>query len=155
MLNQDILIDSEVAEISVSYSHRVPIKDRIKIVNHAEAVKVFRSVWDESTIELYECFKIILLNRNNRLLGVVNLSKGGMAGTVCDIRLIFAIALKTATHSMVLAHNHPSGNLNPSELDIRLTKKILQAGELFGIAILDHIIITKEDYYSFLDQNIL
>lgn len=155
MFNQGILVNSEVAEISVSYSQHVPPKDRIKIINHAEAVKVFRYVWDDRTIELYESFKVILLNRNNRLLGVRSLFEGGMAATVVDIRLIFSIALKTASHSIVIAHNHPSGNLNPSEHDIKLTKKVIEAGRILDIVLLDHIIITKDDYYSFLDHNIL
>lgn len=155
MLTDDILIESNIAEISVTYSHIVPIKDRIKIVNHSHAFKVFRFVWDEETIELYETFMVILLNRNNRLLGVVTLSKGGMSGTVADIKLLFGIVLKAAAHCIVLCHNHPSGNVNPSELDIRLTKKIKNAREILEIALLDHLIITKDDYYSFLEYNLI
>lgn len=153
MQNQDIPINCEVAEIFVSYSHHVPSKERIKVTSHKDAEKVFRYAWDDRTIELYESFKVILLNRNNRLLGVRSISEGGMAGTVVDVRLIFSIALKTAAHSIVIAHNHPSGNLNPSESDITLTKKIRDAGKILDISILDHLIITKDDFYSFADNN--
>ena len=155
MLFENIHTDAGVAEITIGYSQHIPSQDRIKIINHIQAVNVLRYVWDERTIELYESFKVILLNRNNRLLGVISLSEGGMAGTVVDIRLIFAVALKTAAHSIIIAHNHPSGNLNPSDSDIMFTNKISEAGKILDIMLLDHIILTKDTYYSFLDYNMI
>lgn len=152
MTQNNILTDSKIAEITLSYSQVIPNKDRIKIINHEQAIEVLRYVWDERTIELYESFKVILLNRNNRLLGVVSLSEGGIAGTVVDLRLLFAVALKTASSSIIIAHNHPSGNLNPSDNDRVLTKRIMNAGDILDVKLLDHLIITKEAYFSFIQE---
>ena len=83
------------------------------------------------------------------------ISIAGIDGTVADIKIIFAIAIKTLSSSIILAHNHPSGDLNPSNPDISLTKKPKQAGEILGVKVLDHIIVTPEGYYSFSDEGII
>ena len=101
------------------------------------------------TIELQEEFKVVLLNRANEVLGVYSLSKGGITGTIVDQRLIFAVALKCNATGIILCHNHPSGNLKPSEADVTMTSKIKKCGELFDISLLDHLIITKNGYFSF------
>jgi DNA repair protein RadC len=98
---------------------------------------------------------IMLLNRANRVIGVYKVSNGGLTGTVADIRLIFVAALKAAAGSIILAHNHPSGNLNPSGEDSRLTQKIKDAGKLLDIQVLDHLILSKEGYFSFADQGMI
>ncbi len=89
------------------------------------------------------------------MIGSYQLSKGGITGTIADARLILSVALKTLATGLILAHNHPSGNLKPSEVDIGLTKKIKQSAKLMGIELLDHIIISNEGYFSFIDDGIL
>ncbi len=103
--------------------------------------------------EQYEHFMIILLNNANRLIKVVNISEGGIAATVTDVRKIFKIALDNNASAMVLGHNHPSGNPTPSNSDIMLTEKIVDAGKVLNIGVLDHIIVGKEKYFSFKDEN--
>ena len=95
----------------------------------------------------------MLLNRSNRVLGLATLFKGGGSGTVIDQKIIFQYSLKTNAHQIILAHNHPSGNLKPSEADLSISKKIKEAGKLFDIALLDHLILTPEEaYYSMADE---
>jgi len=89
------------------------------------------------------------------VLGIVEVSTGGIAGTVADPKLIFAAALKGAATEIILSHNHPSGNLAPSQADIDVTRKIKEGGKLLKIAVLDHIIITSERYFSFADEGLL
>ncbi len=83
------------------------------------------------------------------------LSKGGITGTIADVRLILSVALKTLATGLILAHNHPSGNLKPSEADKKITNKIRQAAKLLDIELMDHIIISNEGYYSFMDEGVL
>ncbi len=99
--------------------------------------------------------KVLLLNRANKVLGVYEVSTGGISGTVADPRLIFVAALKANACSLIISHNHPSGNLKPSRHDEELTAKIKQAGEFLDIKLLDHLIVTPEAYYSFGDEGIL
>lgn len=100
----------------------------------------------------YEQFSAVLMNRANHLIKVVNISEGGTAGTVVDPKKIFKIAIDNNASSIILAHNHPSGNVSPSHQDISLTKKLKQAGELLDISVFDHLIIGIERYYSFADE---
>ncbi|WP_461485836.1 JAB domain-containing protein [Pedobacter sp.] len=117
-----------------------------------QAYKVLLTSWDMSLINYLEQAKMILLNRNNRVLGIVNLSKGGSASTVMDTRVVFAIALKSTATSIILAHNHPSGNLRPSSDDIRITKKLKEAAKLLEIELHDHLIITENGYLSMAEE---
>jgi len=100
----------------------------------------------------YEEFWIILLNRANRVLGQKMISEGGVSGTVVDPKKIFKMALEHHACGIILGHNHPSGNIQPSESDIRITQKLLDAGKLLEIAVLDHIILADNQYYSFSDE---
>lgn len=109
----------------------------------------------ESNIDLKEYFYILLLNRKNKVMGFYKVSEGGVSATVVDIKLIFSACLKSLCSSIILIHNHPSGNLKPSKHDISLTTKIIKAGKLLDIEVLDHLIITSECYYSFADEGIL
>ena len=95
----------------------------------------------------------MLLNRANKILGIFTVSTGGVAGTVADPKVTFATALKGNASSIILAYNHPSGNLKPSEADRQLTNKLSQAGKLLDISVLDHLIITAEEYFSFADED--
>ena len=101
-----------------------------------------------------EEFWVLLLNRANRILAREQISAGGISGTVVDARIIFRKALVGGACSLILFHNHPSGNLKPSQADIRLTQKLKKAGETLDIAVLDHLIIGESAYYSFADEGI-
>jgi DNA repair protein RadC len=103
----------------------------------------------------HEEFWIVYLNNANRILHTVLLSKGGITGTLVDVRLVMKQALELGAVALILAHNHPSGILKPSEADRQLTSKLKHAASALDIKILDHLIITAKDYYSFADQNIL
>ncbi len=110
--------------------------------------------WDENKIEFVEQFKVLLLNRANKVLGVYEVSSGGVTGTVADPRLIFVAALKANACALIISHNHPSGNLKRSRQDEELTAKIKQVGEFLEIKVLDHLIVTPEAYYSFADERL-
>ena len=103
----------------------------------------------------YENFFIILLNRANKVLKTVRISDGGITGTVVDQRKVFKIALDNNATSIILGHNHPSGQLTPSSADIELTKKMKAAGETLDLPVLDHIIVGDGNYYSFADEGIM
>jgi DNA repair protein RadC len=103
----------------------------------------------------YENFCVLLLNRANKVLKAVKISDGGITGTVVDPRKVFKIALDNNATSIILGHNHPSGQLTPSDADIQLTKKMKQAGEMLDLPVLDHIIVGDGNYYSFADEGIM
>lgn len=145
----------QVAEIQLSYRSNVKPSLRPKITCSKDAFEVLKESWDESKMELVEQFKVMLTNRANKVLGILEISTGGITGTVADPRLIFVAALKAGSTGIILAHNHPSGNLRPSQQDIDLTRKIKEGGKLLEIAVLDHIIVTNESYFSFADEGLL
>ena len=103
----------------------------------------------------YESFYIILLNASNQLIKTVCISEGGISGTVLDPKKLFKIALDNYATGLFLAHNHPSGNLNPSTDDTKLTKKIIEGGKLLDITVIDHLIIGNDEYFSFADEGIM
>ncbi len=103
----------------------------------------------------HEEFWVLFLNNSNKVIKSEQLSKGGITGTIVDVRLAFKQALQLGAVSIILAHNHPSGTLKPSQADIQLTKKIKTAGESLDIKVLDHLIITEKAYFSFADENML
>jgi len=98
---------------------------------------------------------ILLLDRSNSVLGYDMLSMGGITGTVADIRLLYSVALNSLATSIIMSHNHPSGNMIPSQSDIDLTKKVKEVGKVMDIQLLDHIIISTDRYYSFADEGML
>ena len=120
-----------------------------------EAFDILTTLFPEETICLQEQFVVLYLNRANKVIGSYQLSKGGITGTIADVRLILSVALKTLATGLILAHNHPSGNLKPSEADKQITSKIRQAAKLLDIELLDHIILSSDGYYSFTDEGIL
>ncbi|WP_192348753.1 JAB domain-containing protein [Algoriphagus sp. Y33] len=143
----------EVAEIKLSYSARIKTSLRPKVASSRQVYDVFFQAWEDDRIEFVEDFKGMLLSRANRVLGIVSISSGGAAGTVVDVKLVFAAAIKANASSVTLAHNHPSGNLMPSEQDKRLkTKRAKEAGKILDIPVLDHLIMTVEGYCSFADD---
>lgn len=142
----------KVAEIELIYKTRVKASQRPKVSSSKEVYQILLKSWDENKIEFVEQFKILLLNRGGRILGIYEVSSGGVSGTVADPKLIFSAALKANASSLILSHNHPSGNTRPSDADRQLTRRIKMAGELLDISVLDHIIVTTEGYCSFADE---
>ncbi len=125
---------------------------REKITCSRDAWEIFRNTMGDQP---YEEFWIILLNKANKVTGKCCISEGGISGTVVDPKKIFKIALDQRASSILLGHNHPSGNIQPSEADQRITKKIKDAGNMLDIAVLDHIILGDDKYYSFADEGSL
>ena len=140
----------EIAEIQVSYSNSN--KDTIKIRSSKDSYDVIINSWNADTLQLQEEFKVILLNRSNTVLGIYPLSRGGVSGTIIDMKLLFSVALKCISSSMIIVHNHPSGSLTPSNADIQCTRRIKEVCKLLDITLLDHIIIAKNGYFSFCDE---
>ena len=137
----------EVAEIKVFYSAN--LVDKVKLTSCTEVFQFILSKWDLDIIEFQEECKIILVNRANFVLGIYELSKGGITGTVVDIRVILSVALKCNASGIILVHNHPSGNMKPSEADKKITQKLHDACELLELTLIDHFIVSKDDFYSF------
>lgn len=145
----------KVAEVQLSYKPHFKAQERPQISSSRQAYDLLMANWDMELINFIEQAKMILLNRNNRVLGIINLSTGGGASTVMDARVIFTTALKANATSLIVAHNHPSGNLRPSSEDIRLTKKLKEAGKLLEIEVHDHLIVTESSYYSMAEEGMM
>lgn len=144
-----------VAEIKLQYSTKMPISKCLKVTSACQAAEIFKEHWDGNLLGLQEQFKIMLLNRSNKVIGIICISTGSITATVVDPKLIFGAALKAAATGLILAHNHPSGNLQPSEADKKLTQKLKSGALLLEMEILDHLIITEESFFSFADDGIL
>ena len=143
----------KVNEIKVSYKERIPTSFWQKINSSNDAARLLFEHWDKDTIGMHETFKVLLLNNSNKAKGIYELSKGGLTGTIVDIRILFAIVLKSLSVGIILCHCHPSGQLKPSEADKNITKKIKQAAQLLDIKVLDHLIIApNSEFYSFADN---
>ncbi|MDB9775038.1 DNA repair protein RadC [Vicingaceae bacterium] len=128
-----------------------PIK-RVKITHSSVVFDYMREVMDDLP---HEEFWVLLLNRGNQILEKVNISKGGVSQTVVDAKIVFKMAIDKLASSIILCHNHPSGNLKPSEADKQLTKKIKEAGIILDLPILDHLIFADNKYLSFADEGLL
>ena len=127
------------------------------ITSSKDSANVLREFYNElpGKTGYVESFHVMGLNRANKILGIVQISIGGRSGTIVDASVVFTAALLMGCSSIILCHNHPSGNLNPSDADLKLTKKLTKGGELLDIAVLDHIILTATDSYSFADNGLV
>lgn len=144
--------DNNITEVRLIYSSKISASERPQVRCSTDVIKLFRESWDKETIELYEQCKLMLLNRANKVLGIAQISQGGISGTVTDVRIILQYALKANASGIILCHNHPSGNMEPSESDIKITSKLKEAAMVHDISLLDHLIITNEGYYSIADM---
>jgi len=144
-----------VTEVELVYKSKVKPSERPQLKTSKDSYQLLLKTWDPNKVEFVEQFKVILMNRANRVLGIYELSTGGVSGTVADIKLVFMAALKSNACSLIISHNHPSGNLKPSRADEDLTHKIKAAGTLLDIQVLDHVIVTTEGYFSFADEGLL
>lgn len=148
-------IPAAIAEIELRYKATINASDRITVTSPRQASEIFRHYWNDDHIELLECFKLLLLNTQCQVLGIIDLCKGSTSKAIADPRIIFAAALKACAKQIILAHNHPSGILKPSPEDIALTKKLSDGAKLLDIKIVDHFILTAEHYYSFSEEGLL
>ena len=145
----------QVTEVSLSYRPKIKASNRPTVASSRDAENILRAAWSED-MELLEEFVVLLLNKANKVIGLFRVSRGGTCGTVADVKIIFAAAIKAVASGVILAHNHPSGNLKPSEADIDLTRKCREGGKLLEIAVLDHLILSPDEgYYSFADEMML
>lgn len=144
-----------VSEIGIYYKSRVPYRDRITINSPDVAYEILKLAWDQNRIELMEEFKILLTDSKNNCLGIVDIASGSINCCIVDTRLLFSAALKARASGIILAHNHPSGNVFPSENDKKLTQKIWQGGDILNIAIHDHLVVSSQNYYSFVENGIM
>jgi len=142
----------EVNEVKLSYKAKQKASERPKALNSKASYDILLNCFDSDTIEFRESFKVLLLNRSNQVLGVFNVSEGGISETVVDIRLILQSVILSNASGIILAHNHPSGNLKPSPQDNDITDRVKKACEIMNILLLDHIVITSEHYYSYADE---
>lgn len=145
----------KVSEVELVYRTKVKLSELPQITDPKTAYELFRTYWDTDKIDHIEEAKMLLLNRDNKVIGIHNLASGGLDCVIMDVRVIFCTALLAKATAIILAHNHPSGNLRPSPQDEATTRMIYKAGELLKIKLLDHVIITSEGYYSFGDSGLL
>lgn len=141
-----------ISEVELTYKNNVPYNQRQKISNSQGAYEILTNLFPENTMDYRETFIVLYLNRANQVLGYSVISQGGTSNTTVDIKMVIQTALLANASCIMLAHNHPSGNLHPSSDDNRITNRIIEAARLFDITVLDHIIITNESYYSFTDN---
>jgi DNA repair protein RadC len=143
----------KVAEIQITY--RTKPEKKVVITNSKVAYDLILDHWSMDTIELQEESKILLLNAANKVLGVHDLSKGGVSSSILDVKIILGIALKCLASSIILVHNHPSGNMVASDADLKITKKLGVACDIMEMRLLDHLIISKDNYLSLADSGLM
>ena len=143
-----------IPEITVSYKDNVKTSERA-VIRSSKDIADLLSVVYEDFVQHHEEFHVLYLNRANRVLGVSCVSRGGMNGVTVDPRIILQTALKACAHSICISHNHPSGSIRPSSDDLVMTKAIQKSCKAIGIELLDHVIMTEENYCSFADEGLL
>ena len=147
------LFEQQIAEIKISYSHRIKPANQLRVTGSRSVYNYVYPLWPD--LEYRERFGILLLSRGMKILGLSWISTGGVSGTVVDAKLIFQVALKANASSIILLHNHPSGELRTSDADRRITQKVKQGAKLLDIEVPDHIILTSESYYSMADEGMM
>lgn len=147
--------DLVVTEIRISYKPKVKTRDRPKIKCSKDAYMHIRQFFDPSLLNIKEEAAILYLNGNNRIIGGFKVSSGGISTTIVDIALILGVAVKCLARSLVLAHTHPSGELQPSNADLNLTARLKEAAKLLDITLIEHLILSTEGYLSFADERLL
>ena len=128
------------------------VKKRQQISSSQDVFELFQPILGDLS---HEEFWVIYLNRSNKIIGKDRISIGGVAGTVADVKIIFKKAITSTASGIIACHNHPSGNLRPSNADIQLTQKMVEAGKILEVSLLDHLIITDSSYYSFADEGMM
>lgn len=144
-----------LSEIQITYTPKREKGAVLPVIKGSEDCnRYFREVWSNKMQYIEEMY-LMILNRGNRVLGYSKISSGGMNSTVVDPKIIFQIALKAHASAIILAHNHPSGAIKPSEQDLRLTRRIKEGAAILDISFLDHLILGETHYFSFADEGLL
>ncbi|OEK01164.1 hypothetical protein BFP97_06410 [Roseivirga sp. 4D4] len=141
-------LSTKFEEVQLIYKNKTLAKDRPSVKTPEQAYEIFIQNWNLDQISLLEEVKILLLDNSMKLMSIAAISKGGMTGALVDPRMIFATALKRRSHAIIMAHNHPTGNLKPSHADIKLSDTIAASGKVLGIQLIDHLIVTSDHYCS-------
>ena len=145
-----------VNEITVLYERKSIELERNKVKCSQDVISLLKEVYEKNKISYQEEVIVLYLKSSDKLIGYQKLCSGGLTSAVIDVRLIFSTALKTLATGIIISHNHPSGNINPSKTDELITKKIVEAGKLLDINVLDHIIVNPDfEYFSFADEGYL
>lgn len=143
---------NKLTEISINYKPNINAQKKIFITEPQSAVEQLRTVWNDK-LSYQESMYVIFLNNANQVLGYMLLSTGSTTAVLVDIKMILQASLKTNAQGIIVAHNHPSGTLTPSKMDDELTEKLNVACKAIDLKLLDHLIITNEDYYSYKNEN--
>jgi DNA repair protein RadC len=125
--------------------------EQVKISKSEDAADFIRQFYSDD-IEIYESFFILLMNRANKVTGYAKISQGGVCGTIVDKKILLKYVVDSLASGVIIAHNHPSGTLSPSDSDIRITKEVKELCKLVDSTLLDHVILTAESFYSFADN---
>jgi len=155
MNSSDIASSYQVAEVKLVYRNETLPENRVQISSSQQAYQVIKNTWDYDRMDLVEQFKIILLDYRLNCLGISELATGGTSKCLIDFKILWATALKGKAAKIIGVHNHPSGFPFPSEADLEINKKMVLAGELLDIKVVDQMIITSHDYYSFADNGLM
>ncbi|MDH6535620.1 DNA repair protein [Parabacteroides sp. 52] len=143
----------KASEVKLTYKSKVKASERPQIRCSQDIYKLLKdSVFDSDTIEHHESLKVVLLNRAGKVLGFHTVSVGGTSECTADTKIIMQAAILGNANAIILSHNHPSGNMSPSPQDDLLTEKLSKVCKLMGMSLLDHIIVTTENYYSYADE---
>ncbi|WP_227413187.1 JAB domain-containing protein [Chryseobacterium culicis] len=142
-----------VNEIKLSYSRKGNCERSIS--SSMDAVEVFRAHFDAEEMDYRESFFALYLNQANKVLGIKKISECGISSTLVDVRIVMQAALLCNASAIIVAHNHPSGNLKPSSSDIKMTSQIKEAAKILSLTLLDHVILTSDAHFSFADEGMM
>jgi DNA repair protein RadC len=151
-------VESSIAvpEIKINFKPGIKASERVSILSSQACVNLLREQWEMSTFEIREEMKLVVLNRSGKALGIFALAVGGVSHCPVDPKVVFLITLKTpGAETLILVHNHPSGNRCPSQSDKLVAEKIKAGAAILGLKLSDFIILTTESYYSFADEGCL
>lgn len=141
-----------VNEVELVYHSKIDPRDKLRLNSSRSVYDVLLSAWDLNKIELVEQVMVVMLDRGNHCLGISCIATGGVSECVVDAKIVFATALKANASQIILAHNHPSGNLCPSKNDVNITKKLMQGARLLDMQMVDHLIVSRHGYNSFAED---
>lgn len=142
-----------VNEIKLSYSRKGNCER--SVASSWDATEIFREHFDADELDYRESFFALYLNQANKVLGIKKISESGISSTLVDVRIVLQAALLCNASGIIVAHNHPSGNLNPSSSDIKMTAQIKEASKVMNMTLLDHVILTSDSHYSFADDGMI
>lgn len=142
-------------ELFLVRNNIVKVSEQPRAYNTEDMYNVFYDFWKIGEIGVFESFKVMFLNKNSRVMGIIEVGRGAINSCIVDQRIVFAAALKIGATFIVLAHNHPSCSMKPSKEDIELTNNLKKCGEILGIQVLDHLILTLDGYVSMKELKLL